>query len=123
MAAQSKAATVIGWILQVWVAVVFLFAGGAKLGGAAPAVQMYDAIGWGQWFRYATGAIEVGSAIVVLVPQCAVLGAFLLACTMVGAVVARVTVLHSPPTGPIALMLLSGAILWIRAAPPANSSV
>jgi hypothetical protein len=50
MAAQSKAATVIGWILQVWVAVVFLFAGGAKLAGAGQAVQLHDAIGWGQWF-------------------------------------------------------------------------
>ncbi len=44
MAAQSKAATVIGWILQLWMAVVFLFAGGAKLAGAPQAVQMYDAI-------------------------------------------------------------------------------
>ena len=123
MAEQSKAATVIGWILQAWMAVVFLFAGGAKLAGAAQAVQMYDAIGWGQWFRYVTGAIEVGSAILLLVPPLAVLGALLLACTMVGAAVAHVTVLHGPPTGPIALMLLSGAILWIRAAPRADPSV
>jgi putative oxidoreductase len=114
MAAQSKAATVIGWILQVWLAVVFVFAGSAKLAGTAPAVQMYNAIGWGQWFRYVTGAIEVGSAILLLVPALTVLGALLLTCTMVGAVVAHLTVLHSPPTGPVALILLSGAIIWNR---------
>jgi putative oxidoreductase len=100
------------------VAVVFLFAGAAKLAGAAQAVQMYDAIGWGQWFRYLTGAIEVGSAILLLVPPLVVLGALLLACTMVGAMVAHVTVLHSPPTGPVSLMLLSGGILWIRGEVP-----
>jgi hypothetical protein len=64
--------------------------------------------------RYVTGAIEVGSAILLLVPPFAVLGALLLACTMVGAVVAHVTVLHSPPTGPVAVMVLCGGILWIR---------
>jgi putative oxidoreductase len=95
-------------------AAVFLFAGSAKLAGAAQAVQMYDAIGWGQWFRNVTGAIEVGSAILLLVPPLAVLAALLLACTMVGAVVAHLTVLHSPPTGPVALILLSCGILRIR---------
>jgi putative oxidoreductase len=71
-------------------------------------------IGWGQRFRYVTGAIEVASAILLLVPPLAVLPALLLGCTTVGAVVAHSTVLHSPPTGPVALIPPSCGILWIR---------
>ena len=31
-------------------------------------VEMFDKIGVGQWFRYVTGLIEVGGAILMLVP-------------------------------------------------------
>jgi putative oxidoreductase len=104
------------WILQIVVAVMFLGAGGAKLAGAAPMVQMYDIIGIGQWFRYVTGIIEVGSALMLLVPSLAGFGAVLLACTMVGAIIAHFTVLHSAPTGPVVLLCLSGAIVWLNRA-------
>ena len=102
------------WLLQILVAVAFFFAGGAKLAGAAPMVDMYNTIGWGQWFRYVTGVIEVGSAILVLIPSLAAYGAVLLVCTMAGAVVAHLTALHTPPTGPIGLFCLSAAIAWFR---------
>jgi putative oxidoreductase len=116
IAVRSRAGTVVRWILQILLAVVFLGAGGAKLAGAAPMVQMYDLIGFGQWFRYATGFIEVGSAILLLVPSLAALGAVLLACTMVGAIIAHYTVLHMPATGPIVLLCLAGVIAWLRRA-------
>jgi putative oxidoreductase len=108
--------TVVLWILQILLAVVFLGAGGSKLAGAATMVQMYDVIGFGQWFRYVTGFIEVGSAILLLVPSLAALGAMLLACTMVGAIIAHYTVLHMPATGPIVLLGLAGVIAWLRLA-------
>ena len=107
---------IVRWILQIVVAVMFLGAGGAKLAGAAPMVQMYDAIGFGQWFRYVTGIIEVGSALMLLVPALAGFGAMLLACTMVGAIIAHFTILHSAPTGPIVLLCLSAAIVWLNRA-------
>src|SRR2546426_10073455 len=91
MAERSRALTIVSWILQVLTAAVFLVAGGSKLAGAAAMVQMYDTIGWGQWFRYLTGVIEVGSAVALLVPRAAAFGAVLLACTMVGAIVAHYT--------------------------------
>lgn len=105
--------TAVRWILRIAVAAMFLLAGGGKLAGAAPMVQMYDAIGLGQWFRYVTGIIEVGSALLLLVPSLAGWAAALLACTMVGAIVAHLTVLHSAPTGPVVLLLLTGSIAWL----------
>ncbi|PWT81235.1 MAG: DoxX family protein, partial [Blastocatellia bacterium] len=64
---RSRPVTIILWVLQIAVAAMFLIAGGSKLAGAAPMVDMYNAIGVGQWFRYVTGTIEVGSAILLLV--------------------------------------------------------
>lgn len=77
-------------------------------------VQMFDAIGVGQWFRYVTGGLEVGSAILLLIPGLAGFGAVLLACTMVGAILTHLTVLHSPPTGPVILLVLAAIVLWGR---------
>ena len=114
MASQSRVVTVVVWIAQALVAVAFLGAGGGKLAGARPMVEMFDVIGFGQWFRYVTGLIEVGSALLVLVPSVAFYGAVLLMCTMVGAIVAHFTVLDSPPTGPLALLCLGAIIAWVR---------
>ena len=105
--------TALRWVLRTVVAAMFLLAGGGKLAGAAPMVQMYDTIGVGQWFRYVTGLIEVGSAMLLFVPSLAGLAALLLACTMVGAIIAHLTVLHTAPTGPVVLLCLSGSIAWL----------
>jgi putative oxidoreductase len=122
MASSSRWPTVVVWILQVLVAIAFLGAGGGKLAGAAAMVDMYNTIGWGQWFRYATGAIEVGSALLVLVPSLAMYGATLLICTMIGAIIAHLTVLHTSPAGPVVLLGLCAAIAWLRSSRTARSS-
>jgi putative oxidoreductase len=111
---NGRAPTSVLWILQSLLAAVFFMAGGSKLAGAMPAVDMYNQIGWGQWFRYATGMIEVGSAVMLLIPSLAMYGADLLICTMIGAIVTHFTVLHTPPTGPVVLLFLSGVIAWLR---------
>jgi uncharacterized membrane protein YphA (DoxX/SURF4 family) len=111
---NGRPTTTVLWILQGLVAAVFFMAGGSKLAGVMQAVDMYNQIGWGQWFRYLTGIIEVGSAVMLLVPSLAVYGAALLICTMIGAIIAHFTVLHTPPTGPVVLLLLSGVIAWLR---------
>ena len=59
----SRPARITAWVLQALGAAAFLGAGIPKLMGAAPMVQLFDTIGIGQWFRYVTGGIEVGSAL------------------------------------------------------------
>jgi hypothetical protein len=39
-----------------------LFARSSKLAGQPQMVEIFQAIGLGQWFRYVTGVIEAGSA-------------------------------------------------------------
>src|SRR5947209_3039064 len=83
---RSRARTIALWSAQIAAAALFLLAGSSKLAGAPAMVQMFGAIGLGQWFRYLTGTIEVGGAILLLVPSLARFGAALLVPTMVGAV-------------------------------------
>lgn len=69
--------------LRVLLAIVFVAAGGAKLFGVAMMVETFEAIGWGQWFRYFTAAVEIGSAALLWVPGTQVVGAALLCITMI----------------------------------------
>jgi putative oxidoreductase len=71
------------WVLKVLLCLVFLAAGGAKLVGHERMVQVFDMVGIGQWFRVATGVIEVGAALALLVPRLAGWSAAVLACTFI----------------------------------------
>jgi uncharacterized membrane protein YphA (DoxX/SURF4 family) len=113
-AAPSKKANIFLWILQILAAAMFLMAGGSKLAGAPPMVAMFAKIGIGQWFRYVTGGIEVASAILLLIPRLSALGGFLLACTMIGAIITHVFVVGGNPGIPIVLLLITAIITWQR---------
>ena len=102
------------WTVQVALAGMFLLAGSSKLLGAAAMVALFDAIGIGQWFRYVTGLIEVGSAIALLVPSFAVFGALALVATMVGAIVTHLFVVGGSPAMPAILLVGSAAVVWTR---------
>ena len=61
---------VIAKLLRIVVAGLFLFAGFMKLTGQPVMVQEFETVGLRQWFRYATGVIEVIGAIMVLIRRC-----------------------------------------------------
>ncbi|HEX8820420.1 MAG TPA: DoxX family protein [Archangium sp.] len=82
---MSKAKTVGLWILTVALGLMFLGAGGTKLAAMSPNPENFAAMGLPLWFMYCTGAIEVTAALLVFVPRTATLGAGLVFCTMVGA--------------------------------------
>ena len=54
------------WGVRALLALAFGVAGMAKLAGMPQMVQVFDAIGVGQWFRYVTGVVEVLGAVLVL---------------------------------------------------------
>src|SRR6185503_11312074 len=81
------------WVLQIAVAAMFVAAATPKLTGAPMMVQEFDALGFGQWFRYLTAALEIGGAALLIVPALAGIGALVLAVVMIGAIVAHVLVL------------------------------
>ena len=114
--ARGRAATFALWALQIALAVAIGAAGAAKLAGAPEMVQLFDAIGIGQWFRYVTGALEVLGALLLFVPAFAGRGALLLAGVMGGAVVAHLFVLHTSPAAPLSLLAGLAIVIYARRA-------
>jgi len=111
---SGRAGLIALWIVQIALAGMFLLAGGSKLLGAPAMVGLFDAIGIGQWFRYLTGLIEVGSAVALLVPSIAVFGALALVATMVGAIVTHLFIVGGSPAMPAILLVGLAAVVWTR---------
>ena len=110
---RGRGALVALWVAQIALGAMFLFAGGSKLAGAQAMVALFDAIGWGQWFRYVTGAIETSAAIALLFPSAAVFGAMLLIPTMIGAITANIY-LGQTVIPPLVLLVVASAVAWAR---------
>ena len=102
------------WALQILTAAAFLVAGVAKLSGQPMMVETFEKVGVGQWFRYLTAFIEIGSAVLLLTPSLASVGAALLLCTMTGAVLAHLLVLGGSPAAALVLGCFAATILWGR---------
>ncbi|MBT2211972.1 MULTISPECIES: DoxX family protein [Actinomadura] len=106
------------WGAQILLA-VFLFAGSAlpKFAGQAEAVRTFEEIGWGQWFRYVTGAVEAAGAIGLVVPRLAGLAAVGLIGLMAGAAATQLLVLSAPWAAlPAAFAVVFAVIAWDRRA-------
>lgn len=114
LTAPSRAANSALWALQILVALFFLAAGAGKLAGSPEMVAAFERIGFGQWFRYATGLIEAAAAILLLVPRLVPFGALLLAATMGGAIAAHLFVFRDSPLVPIVLLALNLVIVYGR---------
>src|SRR6476619_3918396 len=92
------------WTLTLVAAAMFLLAGTLKLVGVPMEVELFSAIGIGQWFRYVTGLLEVGGAIGLFIAALAPFAALLLAVVMVGAVLTHLFVVGGSPLIPVALL-------------------
>ena len=110
---KGRATIITLWVTQAVLAAMFIFAGGSKLLGAPAMVDLFNAIGFGQWFRYLTGAIETSAAVMLLIPSAAVFGALLLVPTMIGAVATNLS-LGQSPAPPLLLLLFASAVAWAR---------
>ncbi len=108
---NEKTRATILLVIKGLLTLAFLAAGTAKLLGVEMMVQTFDAVGFGQWFRYLTGIIEVGSAILLWVRGLTLVGAGLLTCTMIGACIAHITVLGTATMAPAVILGILAAIV------------
>ena len=99
-------------VLRVVLSLAFLIIGVAKLTGSLSTVQTFAAFGWGQWFRYLTGLLDLAGALLVFVPRWTFYGALLLMCTVgLGAVLS----LPRPADfwAGLSLTLLAATLAWL----------
>jgi hypothetical protein len=111
---RGRSGVIALWVVQIGLAGMFLLAGGSKLLGAPAMVALFNTIGIGQWFRYVTGLIEVGSALALLVPSIAVVGALALVPTMIGAVATELFLVGDSAVPPAVLLLGTVGVVWAR---------
>jgi uncharacterized membrane protein YphA (DoxX/SURF4 family) len=73
------------WMFRISFALFFVIFGLDKFPAHGSWVKFFQDLGWGQWFRYFTGWVEVAGGVLVLIPWTVTAGLALLACTMAGA--------------------------------------
>ena len=102
------------WVLRVLLGLAFWTIGAVKLTGSLHTVQLFANIGWGQWFRYFTGLLDITGALLVFVPRWTFYGALLLACTVGLAVVLTLADrIHDSAMPPVALTLMAAILAWL----------
>ena len=98
------------WLPRIAIALFFLSFGSEKFSSHGPWIRIFARIGFGDWFRYLTGALQVGGALLMLVPPLVPVGAAVLACTMVGAIITNIWILHTGLTAIIPAALLAAVV-------------
>src|SRR5690349_16331167 len=96
------------WVIRAGVALLFVFVGQSKFSNRSQWVAIFNQIGFGQWFRYFTGVLQITGGLLTLTPRTFVYGILTLASTMAGAMAAWIVFLGSPVTAIIPGFLLLG---------------
>ena len=97
------------WLPRIAIALVFVTVGSSKFSDPMW-VRLFARIGFGQWFRYFTGVMQIAGGVLVLMPRLALVGIAMLACTMTGAVITWIAFglpLNVPIPGVLLLVLLA----------------
>src|SRR2546426_5323161 len=120
----TKGFNIVLWILQILAAATFFLAGGSKLGGVAPMVEMFDKIGLGQVFtRYLAkelGPRKITANVVAPGPiQTDFSGGMVRGNPEVNKMISQMTALGRPGVaddiGPMIASLLSDENRWVNA--------
>jgi len=110
-AGPGRLATIATWVLKLVLALAFGAAAVMKLTSAPDMVAHFNLIGLGPNFIYVTGAIELSSALLLLIPPTAFIGALGLVGISLGAYVAQIGPLH----GDVIHVFVLGALALIAA--------
>jgi putative oxidoreductase len=108
---KSRIDTLRTWLPRIAVAVAFLSIGYSKFETQSMWIRTFNEIGFGDWFRYFTGAVQMLGAVLVLIPRTCVIGIAILSSTMIGAALIWIFLLHAPGNAPIPLVVLAALIV------------
>lgn len=103
------------WVLQGLLGAFYIVASSApKLFGAEAAAAGFDLIGWGDWFMYLVGALELAGGVALLIPRLSGLAAIGLGLLMIGAAVFNAALLDYPVLTPLILLAFVAFVAWGR---------
>ncbi|MFG2910250.1 DoxX family protein [Kitasatospora sp. NPDC048286] len=119
---SSQAVVRTVWTLRILLALFFALASALpKLLALPAATTVFDAIGWGHWFMYLTGLVELAGAIGLLVGRLAGPAATALIVFLVFAFVTQLAAMHGENAGtPFLFMVPLAVIAWNRRAETAE---
>jgi putative oxidoreductase len=117
LATTAKMRPIITWILRALLGLIFLGIGIEKLTGTMGTIPFFDAIGWGQWFRYVTGALDTAGALLIFAPRWTSYGALIITCTVgLGTILCFTMPLYNP-IFPLVMTLLAATLAWLARRP------
>jgi putative oxidoreductase len=89
---------VLGWIMRAGLGALFIAIGMSKFNADPHGMwfQIFEKIGFGQWFRIVAGVMQVAGGVLFLFPGTCRFGAISIAATMIGAVVTDIVILGNP---------------------------
>lgn len=116
------------WALRLVLGLAFAWVTITKLTGIGNTVEYFAAIGWGQWFRYLTGSIDLAGVILIFVPRWTRYGAIALAGSVGLGALLSLTVLRGDPVWgapamvavPLLLCFLAASLAWLATPPRAD---
>jgi len=80
--ARESGSPITDWCLRGGIALAFVMFGWDKFTPNSMWPKFFQDVGWGQWFRYFTGVVEIAGGVLTFIPWTASVGLALLACTM-----------------------------------------
>lgn len=107
----------IDWALRFLIFIAFLYFGTAKFKSVAgsPWVVLFSRVGFGQWFRYFTGILEIAGGFLVLVPNAVEIGLAILIGIMFGALAISLLLLHTTSQAFFPFAFLCGLVaFWLH---------
>ncbi len=106
------------WLLRLMIAGIFIVSALPKLLGQEAMIDIFAAIGLGQWLRVVTGLVEGLGSVLILVPAASGMGAILVLLVDAGAFIAQVGVLHGDIVHTIIIALLIGPLAYLQSSGP-----
>lgn len=88
---------------------------GPKLIGHSVAAESFDTIGFGDWFMYLTGALELAGAVALVIPILSGVSAIALIGLMIGAFITQMTVFDGENAlTPVIFLVLFAVVARVR---------
>jgi putative oxidoreductase len=109
----GKVQLIITWSLGVLLGLAFLGIGSEKLTGTMGTIPFFAAIGWEQWFRYASGALGTVGVLLIFVPRWTSYGALIITCAVGLGTVLCFTMGLFNPLFPLVMTLLAATLAWL----------